>query len=42
MKFNYISQLLVDSNCILLILKMFGLQEVMTQVKMKNEVEDFK
>lgn len=37
MKFHYLSQLLVDSNCLLLILKMFGLQEVSTLVKTKNE-----
>lgn len=42
MKFHYLSQLLVDSNCLLLILKMFGLQEVSTSVRTKNEVEDYK
>ncbi|EGF99548.1 uncharacterized protein MELLADRAFT_94239 [Melampsora larici-populina 98AG31] len=41
MKFHYLAQLLVDSNCLLLILKMFGLQEVATQVKTKNECEDY-
>ncbi|KDE05127.1 hypothetical protein MVLG_04469 [Microbotryum lychnidis-dioicae p1A1 Lamole] len=40
MKFHYLSQLLVDSNCLLLILKMFGLQEVSTSVKTKNDRED--
>ncbi|KAM0755828.1 hypothetical protein T439DRAFT_13398 [Meredithblackwellia eburnea MCA 4105] len=40
MKFHYLSQLLVDSNCLLLILKMFGLQEVSTSVKTKNERPD--
>lgn len=42
MKFHYLSQLLVDSNCLLLILKMFGLQEVSTSVKMKNDRPDQK
>lgn len=42
MKFQYLAQLLVDSNCLLLILKMFGLQEVAQLVKAKNEVDDFK
>lgn len=41
MKFHYLSQLLVDSNCLLLILKMFGLQEVANSVKAKNEAEAF-
>lgn len=41
MKFNYISQLLVDSNCLLLILKMFGLTEVNNQVKVVNEIPNF-
>lgn len=42
MKFHYLSHLLVDSNCLLLILKMFGLQEVSTQVSTRNEAEDWK
>lgn len=42
MKFHYLSQLLVDSNCLLLILKMFGLQEVSTSVKTKHERPDQK
>ncbi|GAA5863667.1 hypothetical protein JCM1840_000097 [Sporobolomyces johnsonii] len=37
MKFHYFSQLLVDSNCLLLILKMFGLQEVSTLVRVKHD-----
>ncbi|KAK4703245.1 hypothetical protein P7C70_g2979, partial [Phenoliferia sp. Uapishka_3] len=41
MKFHYLSQLLVDSNCLLLILKMFGLQEVSTSVKTKNDRADY-
>ncbi|KAK0530344.1 Factor arrest protein 11 [Tilletia horrida] len=39
MKFHLLSQLLVDSNCLLLILKMFGLQEAVNTVKTRNEVE---
>lgn len=42
MKFHYLAHLLVDSNCLLLILKMFGLQEVMQQVQTKNEVPEWK
>lgn len=42
MKFHYLSQLLVDSNCLLLILKMFGLQEVSTSVKTKNDRPDYR
>lgn len=37
MKFHYFSQLLVDSNCLLLILKMFGMQEVSTLVCVKHD-----
>jgi hypothetical protein len=42
MKFQYFAQLLVDSNCLLLILKIFGLQEVAVQVRLKHEVADYK
>lgn len=42
LKFEYVSQLLVDSNCLLLILKMFGLQDVSLTIKAKNEVDDLK
>jgi len=42
MKFHYLAHLLVDSNCLLLLLKMFGMQEVSNQVRMKNEVEEWK
>ena len=42
MKFEYLGQLLVDSNCLLLILKIFGLQDVSATVKAKNEVEELK
>ena len=41
MKFNYLSQVLVDSNALLLILKIFGLQELAHAVKTKNEAENF-
>ncbi|GAA5831511.1 hypothetical protein JCM11251_004048 [Rhodosporidiobolus azoricus] len=41
MKFHYFSQLLVDSNCLLLILKMFGLQEVSTLVRIKHDRSDY-
>jgi hypothetical protein len=41
MKFNFLSQLLVDSNCLLLILKMFGLTEVNHQVRTVNEIPNF-
>jgi len=40
LKFEYVSQLLVDSNCLLLILKMFGLQDVSLTIKAKNEVDE--
>ncbi|KAF8592589.1 hypothetical protein K439DRAFT_1625938 [Ramaria rubella] len=40
MKFHHFGQLLLDSNCLLLILKMFGLQEVSTTVVAKNESPD--
>ncbi|KAF8528832.1 hypothetical protein BU17DRAFT_36782 [Hysterangium stoloniferum] len=40
MKFHHLGQLLLDSNCLLLILKMFGLQEVSTTVIAKNESPD--
>ena len=42
MKFHHFGQLLLDSNCLLLILKMFGLQEVATTVVAKNESPDHK
>ncbi|GAA5862850.1 hypothetical protein JCM8547_006570 [Rhodosporidiobolus lusitaniae] len=41
MKFHYFSQLLVDSNCLLLILKMFGLQEVSTLVRIKHDRAEY-
>ncbi len=42
MKFHHLGQLLLDSNCLLLILKMFGLQEVANTVSMKTELPDQK
>ena len=42
MKFHHLGQLLLDSNCLLLILKMFGLQEVSVTVVAKNDVPDQK
>ncbi|CEH11967.1 Uncharacterized conserved protein [Ceraceosorus bombacis] len=42
MKFHYFSQLLVDSNSLLLILKMFGLQETANTVRAINEAPNFK
>ncbi|WWC70433.1 uncharacterized protein I206_104384 [Kwoniella pini CBS 10737] len=40
LKFHYFAQLLFDSNCALLVLKMFGLTDLMNIVQTKNEVED--
>ncbi|KAG8889650.1 Factor arrest protein 11 [Tulasnella sp. 332] len=37
MKFHHLGQLLLDSNCLLLILKMFGLQEVSATVVSRND-----
>lgn len=42
LKFHNFAQLLLDSNCILLVLKTFGLQDVSTIVDVKNEWEDWK
>lgn len=41
LKFHHLSQFLVDSNCMLLVLKMFGLQEVANSVRANNEVPSF-
>ncbi|KAI9491454.1 hypothetical protein BDB00DRAFT_833075 [Zychaea mexicana] len=38
LKFEYISQLLVDSGCLLLILKILGLQEITTIVSAETEI----
>nr|XP_018263299.1 uncharacterized protein I303_04793 [Kwoniella dejecticola CBS 10117]OBR85457.1 hypothetical protein I303_04793 [Kwoniella dejecticola CBS 10117] len=40
LKFHYFAQLLFDSNCALLVLKMFGLTDLLHVVQTKNEVED--
>lgn len=37
MKFHHLGQLLLDTNCLLLILKMFGLQEVSASVVSKAD-----
>ena len=42
LKFHYLAQLLFDSNCLLLVLKMFGLSDVWQTVTVKNECEDYK
>lgn len=42
MKFHHLGQLLLDSNCILLVLKMFGMQEVSSVIVAKNEIPDCK
>ncbi|PWN47739.1 hypothetical protein IE53DRAFT_232364 [Violaceomyces palustris] len=42
MKYNYFSQVLVDSNVLLLILKIFGLQEVSQAVRAINEADEFR
>ncbi|PWN29850.1 hypothetical protein BDZ90DRAFT_278098 [Jaminaea rosea] len=41
LKFHHLNQFLVDSNCMLLVLKMFGLQEVANSVRAINEVGSF-
>lgn len=42
LKFHYFAQLLFDSNCLLLVLKMFGLSDVVTSVQARNEWDDWK
>lgn len=37
MKFHHLGQILLDTNCLLLILKMFGLQEVAVTVVSKAD-----
>jgi len=41
-KGHYFAQLLFDSNCLLLVLKMFGLSDAVAVVRSKNECEDLK
>ncbi|KAL4241945.1 N1221 and DUF3402 domain-containing protein [Abortiporus biennis] len=40
MKFHHLGQILLDTNCLLLILKMFGLQEVSTTIVSKADSPD--
>nr|ODN97858.1 hypothetical protein L204_03283 [Cryptococcus depauperatus CBS 7855] len=40
LKFHLITQLLFDSNCLLLLLKMFGLTDLSTVVTARNEVKE--
>lgn len=42
MKFHYLGQVLLESNCLLLILKMFTIQEVANTVASKAEVPERK
>lgn len=42
MKFHHLGQHLLDTNCLLLILKMFGLQEVSVSVASKADAPDNK
>jgi hypothetical protein len=42
MKFHHMGQILLDSNCLLLILKMFGLQEMSTVVVNKADIPEHK
>ena len=42
MKFHHLGLLLLDSNCLLLILKMFGLQEVSTLITSSCDSPDHK
>ncbi|WVQ99208.1 hypothetical protein IAU59_006340 [Kwoniella sp. CBS 9459] len=40
LKFHHFAQLLFDSNCALLVLKMFGLTDILNIVQSKHEMED--
>ena len=42
MKFHHLGQLLLDTNCLLLILKIFGLQEVSTVIVSKADNPELK
>ena len=42
MKFHHLGQLLLDTNCLLLILKIFGLQEVSTAIVSKADAPEHK
>lgn len=38
LKFHHLTSLLLDSNCLVLVLKIFGLQEISAMVQTKNEM----
>lgn len=40
LKFHHLTSLLLDSNCLVLVLKIFGLQEISAMVQTKNEMPD--
>ena len=42
MKFHHLGQLLLDTNCLLLVMKMFGMQDVSTTVISKADWSDEK
>jgi len=42
MKFHHLGQLLLDSNCLLIVLKMFGLQEVSAVVATRHDFPELK
>lgn len=42
MKFHHLGHTLLDSNCLLLCLRLLGLQEVSTYVITKNEIPERK
>lgn len=42
MKFHYLGQLLLESNCLLLILKMFTIQDVATTITSKADCPELK
>ena len=42
MKFHHLGQLLLDTNCLLLVMKMFGMQDVSTTVVSKADSPDNK
>ncbi|KAL1405394.1 Factor arrest protein 11 [Vanrija albida] len=39
LKYHHLTQLLLDSNCLVLVLKIFGLQEISQMVQTKNEMK---
>ena len=42
MKFHHLGQLLLDTNCLLLVMKMFGMQDVSVTVVSKADSPDNK